>query len=102
QDRLQSLKARAEAENKVTSGQWSKAKNLTKRAFYEETFTVLKECVEEFSVLDKLMDEKFGRETPGLNTLKKTLDEIHSLVEKIVKEKRIQEPDVIEPSEAEV
>jgi type VI secretion system protein ImpA len=39
------------------------------------------------------MDEKFERQTPGLGTLKKTLDSIRTLVEKVVKEKRILEPD---------
>ena len=39
------------------------------------------------------MDEKFGRQTPGLGRLKKSLDQVRELVEKIVKEKRIEEPD---------
>ena len=43
------------------------------------------------------MDEKFGKETPGLSALRKSLEEIHTFVEATVKEKRIQEPD---PSEA--
>jgi type VI secretion system protein ImpA len=38
------------------------------------------------------MDEKFQRETPGLKALERTLDEVRSLLEKIVKEKRISEP----------
>jgi type VI secretion system protein ImpA len=41
------------------------------------------------------VDEKFQHQTPGLGILKKTLDDIHTLVEKLVKEKRILEPDAI-------
>ena len=92
-ERFNALKAEAEAANKTTSEAWRKAKDATRRAFYEETFTVLKECWDEFQALDKVMDEKFGNQTPGLGTLKKTLDSVRTLVEKVVKEKRILEPD---------
>ena len=43
------------------------------------------------------MDQRFGRQTPGLGLLKKGLDEVKSTIEKIVKEKRILEPDPVEP-----
>jgi type VI secretion system protein ImpA len=89
------LKAQAEAEGKTTGEQWRKAKNATKRAFYEETFLLLNQCWEEFQSLDRVMDEKFGRQTPGLGTIKKSLDAVRSLVEKVVKEKRILEPDPV-------
>ncbi len=46
-------------------------------------------------MLDRVMDEKFGRQTPGLGSLKKSLESIRSLVEKLVKEKRILEPDPV-------
>jgi type VI secretion system protein ImpA len=39
------------------------------------------------------MDETFKRDTPGLGALKKSLDEIRTGVDKLVKEKRILEPD---------
>jgi type VI secretion system protein ImpA len=43
--------------------------------------------------LDKVMDEKFGRQTPGLSGLQKSLDQVRAWVDKTVKEKRIEEPD---------
>jgi len=94
-NRFVALKAEAEAVNKTTGDVWRKAKDATRRAFYEETFALLNECWDEYQALDKVMDEKFGRQTPGLGTLKKTLDAIRTLVEKLVKEKRILEPDPI-------
>jgi type VI secretion system protein ImpA len=42
------------------------------------------------------MDEKFERQTPGLGASKKTLDAIRTMIEKIVKEKRILEPDPVD------
>jgi type VI secretion system protein ImpA len=99
-ERLNALRAEAESANKTTGEVWRKAKDATPRAFYEETFTVLNECWDEFQALDKVMDEKFGNQTPGLGTLKKTLDSIRTLAEKVVKEKRILEPDPLLDGEA--
>ena len=89
------LKEEAAAANKTTGEMWRKAKDKTRRAFYEDTFVVLNECWEQFQAVDKVMDEKFGRQTPGLGTLKKTLDAIKTQVEKLVKEKRLLEPDPV-------
>jgi type VI secretion system protein ImpA len=89
------LKAQAEAEGKVTAEAWRKAKDSTRRAFYEETYAILNECWAEFQALDRVMDEKFGRQTPGLGSLKKSLEAVRDLVEKLVKEKRILEPDPV-------
>jgi type VI secretion system protein ImpA len=94
-ERFVALKAEAEAANKTTSEMWRKAKDASRRAFYEETFALLNECWDEFRALDKVMDEKFGQQTPGLGGLKKTLDGIRTLTEKLVKEKRILEPDPV-------
>ena len=47
------------------------------------------------------MDDKFGKKTPGLRTLKTSIDEIHSQIERIVKEKRILEPDPVQAASAE-
>jgi type VI secretion system protein ImpA len=44
------------------------------------------------------MDEKFGRETPGLGELGKALGRVSDWVEKTVKEKRIEEPDAADSS----
>ncbi|HVG19894.1 MAG TPA: type VI secretion system protein TssA, partial [Blastocatellia bacterium] len=92
-DRINEIKRRAAEEGKITSEQWRVAKSGTRRAYYEQTYALLNECWEEFLALDRVMDEKYGRQTPGLGALKKSLDEIRSVVEKIVKEKRASEPD---------
>ena len=93
QERIDELKQQASREGKITGDEWRKAKQTTRRAFYEATYISLNECWTELQSLDHEMDEKFGRETPGLGELTKSLDEVRSLVEKLVKEKRILEPD---------
>lgn len=76
---------------------WTKGRETTGRAFYEGLFAELNECWQQFRDLDEVMDEKFGGQTPGLGALKASLDDIRTLIEKIVKEKRLSEPDGVEP-----
>lgn len=94
------LKEQAQAEGKITSEQWRVAKNTTRRTFYERTYAVLNESWSEFQALDFEMDNRFGSQTPGLGALRKSLDEIRTLIEKLVREKRIEEPDAIGVSDA--
>ena len=98
-EQLAEVKQRAEKEGKLTSEQWRGAKNVTRRAFYEDLSKQLGECWQEFQALDRVMDEKFQRQTPGMGSLKKSLDEVRSEIEKIVKEKRISEPDKVSATE---
>jgi len=88
-ERLNQDRARASEEGRVTSEVFIKARNGTRRAFYEESAQTLNECWGEFTALDRTMDEKFGRATPGLGELKKSLDAVRDWIEKTVKEKRI-------------
>lgn len=93
-ENVNKLKARAQKEGRTTSEDWRKAKAATGRAFYEKTYALLDECWAEYLALDRVMDEKFGPgKTPGLGALKKSIDAVRSLIEKIVEEKRILEPD---------
>lgn len=93
--RITAMKERAAEEGKITSEDWNKAKGTTSRAFYEETLVLVGECWTEFESLDRVMDETFKRETPGLGALKRTLDDIRTQVERLVKEKRLLEPDAV-------
>lgn len=94
--RAVALRDRATAEGRVTGEDWRKTKTATRRAYYEEINSLLNECWTEFQALDRVMDEKFDRQTPGLGLLKKALEDLRSLVDKLVKEKRILEPDPVE------
>jgi type VI secretion system protein ImpA len=90
---LNEERARAASEGRVTTESFAKARNATRRAFYEETATLLSECRQELQALDRVMDEKFGRDTPGLGELQKSLEKVQGWIDKTVKEKRIEEPD---------
>lgn len=86
--RIEELREYATKENKITSEQWRKAQNTSPVSFYQTTHQLLSQCWQAYLALDKLMDEKFANQTPGLGSLKKTLEDIHLLVEKIYREKQ--------------
>jgi len=92
------IRQQAAEEGKLTTEDWRKAKNATRRVFYEPLSSLLNECWLELKVLDRVMDEKFARETPGLGDLQKSLDAIRLLVDNLVKEKRLLEPDPVTPT----
>lgn len=92
QEKVAALKAQAEAEKKVTGDDWRKAKAATTRDFIEARAALIGECWDVFKGLDAEMDAKFARETPGLGAFKKSLDEIRTTVDLLVKEKQKAEP----------
>jgi type VI secretion system protein ImpA len=90
--RINAERAKAAEDGKITPEDFAKAKAASKRAFYEEASAELQECAQEFQALDRTMDDKFGRETPGLGELKKSLDQVRDFVDKTLKDKRAEEP----------
>jgi len=94
QEKYQQLQAQAEKENRVTSSKWRAAKTATRREFYENLSFIVDECQVEFKELNRIAEEKFDRnQVPGTTNLKKTLDDIHAQVKKLLEEKRAEEPD---------
>ncbi len=97
QERYKELRTQAETENRITGDRWRKARASTSRAFCEETFFVLSECWTEYENLNRVIEEKFNRnQAPGLNLLKKSLDDIQTQVKRLLDEKRQQEPDPVD------
>jgi type VI secretion system protein ImpA len=92
QEKFTALRAEAEATRKITGDDWRKAKAATSRDFIEARLSLINEAWDQLQALDAVMDEKFARETPGVGSLKKSLDEIRTLVELLAKEKRAAEP----------
>jgi len=100
QARLSELKRQAAEENKTSGEDFRKAKASTPKVFYEDAAKTLAQCWDEFQGLDRVMDEKFGRQTPGLGELKKSVEEVRRVIDGILKEKRILEPDPVAAGEA--
>ena len=93
-ERLEELRKQAEAENRMTGEKWRKARAYTHRGFCEETYFVLSECWTEYENLNRVIEENFDRnQAPGLNLLKKSLDDVQTQVKRLLDEKRLEEPD---------
>jgi type VI secretion system protein ImpA len=95
-EKIAELLAQANGEGKITSKDWRLAENATSYEHVLGRLEVIKECREELTLLDELMDEKFQRqvgnrvqrENPGVKALSQALDEIHDLVAGIEEKKR--------------
>jgi len=87
QQRYQSYVDRGLIERAILDDEWNKAKASSKPEFCHGRLALLDECRNELKALDRVMVEKFGRETPGLRGLEKAIEDVHSLVAKMVKEK---------------
>lgn len=98
QEKFGRLRAEAEQFKKTTGEMWRKAKAQSRRAFYETLNLTLDECWESYQTLNRTIEEKFDpKQTPGMGNLKKSLDSVRTAVQKILQEKRVEEPD---PSDA--
>lgn len=94
QARYNALRAEAEKENRVTANKWRAEMAQTRRLFYEDLNFLIEECWAGYNELNRVIEEKFDRnQAPGLNNLKKALDDVHTQVKKFLEEKRSEEPD---------
>lgn len=85
-------KQAAVAEGKITGERFDSDVEATPRSFYEELFGGITQSKEELGGLEKVVDEKFGREAPSLMSIRRALEDCHALVNGIVKRKREQDP----------
>jgi|SRR5579863_514096 len=81
------------AEGKMTAEQFDKAVAAGSREFYEKLSTEISQAAAQCESLATIVDEKFGRDAPGLVDVKQTLEDCESLIESIVRNKRELEPD---------
>jgi type VI secretion system protein ImpA len=94
QEKFRQLRAQAEAEHRVTAEMWKAAVGKTSRAFVETVNATIEECWAAFAELNRVIEERYDRnQMPGLGTLKKALDDVHTQVKKLLEKKRAEEPD---------
>lgn len=100
QTRLTEQKASAEAKGKVTGDAWRREIIDTRRASCEVVNFTVDECWVELRNLNRVIEEKYDRnQMPGLSTLQKSLDTVHTQIKKLLDQKRAEEPDPIEIEE---
>jgi len=95
--KFRALKNEAESKHKVTKALWAKEIAATKRIAVERVNYAFEECYAALAELNKVVEEKYDRkQMPGLSNFRKTLDEIHQSVKKLLEEKRLEEPDAVD------
>lgn len=80
-------------EDKISAEDFDRSVAASSKGFYLACHEALSACLQEFKVFDDLVDEKFGREAPRLAEFKTALEDCDLLVSKIVKAKKLEEPD---------
>lgn len=101
QTRLTEQKAAAESKGRVTGDAWRREIVDTRRTSCEVVNFTVDECWAEFRNLNRVIEEKYDRnQMPGLSSLQKSLDTVHTQIKKLLDQKRAEEPDPIEPEEA--
>ena len=88
QERVQALKERAAREQKITGEDWRKAVNGTPYQFFKERLELMTECVEELTALDEAMDLRFQDEAPGVKEMRRSFEDVLTLIRTLEKEKR--------------
>lgn len=68
--------------------QWNSAKAATKLEFFDQTASLLSDCAIELGKIDQVCDERFGKQAPSLGAFKKSLADVRSLIEDVIKERR--------------
>jgi type VI secretion system protein ImpA len=94
------------AEGKIPPEEFDAAVSQSSREFYETLSERLTGCRDEYERLDARVDEKFGNEAPRLAEMRQALENVESLVQKLLKGKQSTAPDTedleaAEPASAE-
>ncbi len=96
-ERIRKLEAEAVRLGKVTADRWTVSIAQSKRAFYEELNVAIEECLGALKALNLAIEEKFDvNQAPGTRLIKKALDDIKTQTDKILEQKRQEEPDEVE------
>ena len=93
QEKYRELAEKAEKENRATAAKWTAAVAVSKRGFYENLDVLIKECWESYNNLNAVIEENFDpNQAPSLGELEKSLDEIQTQTNKLLEQKREEEP----------
>jgi type VI secretion system protein ImpA len=92
--------ATALADGKITGEQFDKTVESTSLAYYKTLFEDLNQLSQAFEQLDRVVDERFGRQAPSLRDLKQAIEDCRLLVTDIVKKKGGLPPESTPPEAA--
>jgi len=80
------------AEGKLTADAFDAAVERSPRSFYESLHGSVTACAGEFEAFEKILDSKFGKESPRMAELRKAIEECEQFLKFRLDEKRRSEP----------
>jgi type VI secretion system protein ImpA len=83
---------KALAAGRISLDMFESAVRDTKRTDYEALSSDFEEAYQEFSQLERLVEEKFGEAAPNLGTFRGALKDIQQAISDLLQKKRQQEP----------
>ncbi|MFH1480984.1 MAG: type VI secretion system protein TssA [Pseudomonadota bacterium] len=100
-DGKQDVLARAEANGTITRSKFLGSVMFTPRKFYEEQSSYLDDSLEILQILENILDERCGKQAPGLNQFRATIEDIQRVVNDFLMEKKTEmiEEDEMERSD---
>ncbi|SIO61712.1 type VI secretion system protein ImpA [Singulisphaera sp. GP187] len=81
------------AEGKITGQQFDDAVAQTPKSFYETLVEDLRGSIDALKALDDSMDQRLGRDSPGVVSVRKALTDCRNVLEPILNLKRSLEPE---------
>lgn len=99
-DDKKALREEMMAAGKPSLNQFESAVTRSSKLFYETLDERMREGIEAFARLDKVLDGRFGDEAPRTKEFKQSLDDCERFVSKTLKQKQELEPDPQSAAEA--
>ena len=84
----------------ITLDVFDSAMKATRRKAFEAIYQPFEEAYENFLVLERVVDEKFGEAAPSFTLAKEAFQEMRGMLTPILKRKREEEPDAPPPGAA--
>jgi type VI secretion system protein ImpA len=94
-DRKQARKKLIDA-GKLSGEDFATAFTATPKAWYKELAANLAGALDAVARLDRVGNEKFGRDAPGYNELRKPIEEVQGIVRELLARKLAEDPDPVE------
>ena len=94
-DKRQARKKQIDS-GKMSAEDFDAAFDATPKAWYKQLFADMTATINAIDALDRVGNEKFGRDAPGYAQLKSTIEEVQRIVRELLDRKLAADPDPVE------
>lgn len=84
------------ASGKISAEDFDAAFDATPKAWYKQLFADMQAAIDAIDALDKVGNEKFGRDAPGYAQLRTAIEEVQRVVRELLDRKLAADPDPVE------